>query len=68
MLRVRDCHRADARTPLTNEVLQPRRVHGVLGKRVLGVDNRERAVLLERRGVVAELVQEYAESPDVCDQ
>jgi hypothetical protein len=67
MLNVREYLRP-MRAPLTDQMLQPRRVHRILRERVLCVDDRKRSVLLEWSGVVAQLVQKNTESPDVCSQ
>ena len=47
-------------------MLETRRVNGVLRKAVFGIDDSQSAVLFERCRIVAKLVQQYPESPDIC--
>jgi len=50
---------------LTNQGLQPVRKDGVAGKLVASVHDSELTLILERCGIVAELVQKDTQSPDV---
>jgi hypothetical protein len=48
-----------------DQMLDPGGVYRILGEGVLGVDNRQRAVLLEGRGVITQLIQQDSQSPNI---